>query len=59
MQNDEESVKLDDLVKPYSQGRKMLGSNNSDKKNRPRANKNIFFNICSAQNDEDDDPVLK
>ena len=56
MQNDEESVKLEDLVQ--NSNKRIKRSQKTEKNNKSRGNKNIFFDVCSAQNDEDDDPVL-
>ena len=68
-ENDEESVKLEDLITPNKntnlrkkwsiQGKRFRANQNTDRKNKKKRSKNIFFDVCSAKNDPgDEDQVL-
>jgi len=52
--DEEESVKLDDLVAP-SKHRNGRAKQNTDRKPRPKEFKNIFFDVHSDRNDPDGD----
>lgn len=53
--NDEESVKLDDV---FGNNNRMRVKQNTDRRPKPNAMKNIFFDVHSEVNDNDGDHVM-